>query len=102
MTLLAAVTRGDVASYVEDLFGVYIACLLIYILTNLVFSFGLRPPYSRALNAVLAFLRDVSEPYLRIFRRFIPAFGGIDLSPMLAIIVLGIARAIIVPAISGN
>lgn len=102
MTLLAAVTRGDVASYVEDLFGVYIACLLIYILTNLVFSFGLRPPYSRALNAVLGFLRDVSEPYLRVFRRFIPSFGGIDLSPMLAIIVLGIARAIIVPAISGN
>lgn len=102
MTLLAAVTRLDVANYIEDLFAVYIACLLIYILTNLVFAFGLRPPYSRQLNAVLTFLREVCEPYLRIFRRFIPSFGGIDLSPMVAIIVLGIVRTILVNAISGN
>jgi YggT family protein len=102
MTLIAAVTRDDVASYVSDLFGVYLALLLIYILTNLVFSFGLRPPYSRALDAVLKFLRDVSEPYLRIFRRIIPSFGGIDLSPMLALIVLGIVSRIVVNLISGN
>jgi YggT family protein len=102
MTLIAAVTRDDVASYVSDLFGVYLALLLIYILTNLVFSFGLRHPYSRALDAVLKFLRDVSEPYLRIFRRIIPSFGGIDLSPMLALIVLGIVSRILVNLISGN
>jgi YggT family protein len=102
MTLIAALTRYDVGNYVEDLFDVYIALLLIYILTNLLFSFGARPPYSPVLDSVLKFLRDVSEPYLRIFRRFIPAVGSIDLSPMLAIIVLGIVRAILVPLISGN
>jgi YggT family protein len=99
--LLTAVTRYNVASYVEDLFGVYIALLLIYILANLVFSFGARPPYSRVLDVVLAFLRDVCEPYLRIFRRFIPSFGGIDLSPILGLIVLGILRTIIVSLING-
>jgi YggT family protein len=102
MTLIAAVTRFDVANYVQDLFDVYIAFLLIYILTNLVFSFGLRPPYSPTLDTVLKFLRDVSEPYLRIFRRLIPSFGGIDLSPMLALIVLGIVSRILVNLISGN
>ncbi len=99
--LLTAITRYNVANYVEDLFGVYIALLLVYILANLVFSFGARPPYSRALDAVLAFLRDVCEPYLRIFRRFLPSFGGIDLSPILALIVLGILRTIIVSLIRG-
>ena len=101
MTLIAALTRYDVANYVQDLFGVYIAFLLIYILANLVFSFGARPPYSQTLDAVLKFLRDICEPYLRIFRRLIPSFGGIDLSPMLALIVLGIADQIIVNLISG-
>jgi YggT family protein len=102
MTLIAAVTRDDVARYVSDLFGVYIAFLLIYILANLILSFGARPPYARAFDAVMKFLRDVSEPYLRIFRRIIPSFGGIDLSPMLALIVLGIVSRILVNLLSGN
>jgi YggT family protein len=102
MTLLAAISRYDVARYVEDLFGVYIAVLLIYLLTSILFSFGLRPPYSVALNAVLKFFRDASEPYLRVFRRLIPSFSGIDLSPMLALLVLYFARTIIVNLISGN
>jgi YggT family protein len=99
--LLEAVTRLDVANYVEDLFDVYIVLILIYILANLVFSFGARPPYSRALDVVLNFLRDVSEPFLGIFRRLIPAFGSIDLSPMLAIIVLIVLRTILYNVISG-
>ena len=37
------------------------------------------------------------SPYINLFRRFIPPFGGLDFSPMLAILVLGvIERAILV------
>jgi YggT family protein len=99
--LLTAVSRIDVGNYVEDLFDVYIALILIYILANLLFSFGLRPPYSRRLDLVMNFLRDICEPLLGIFRRFIPSVGGIDFSPLLALIVLGIVRTIIVNAITG-
>ena len=53
MTLIAAVTRDDVARYVSDLFGVYIVLLLIYLIANLILSFGARPPYSRAFDAVM-------------------------------------------------
>jgi YggT family protein len=99
--LLVASTRADIANYVSDLFGVYVALILIYILANLVFSFGLRPGYSRWLDAILSFLRDVCEPYLRIFRRLLPPFGGIDLSPIIALIVLGVVRAVVVGLIGG-
>ena len=54
--------------------------IILYVLLNMMFSFGLRPPYSRYTDAVLGFLRDVCEPYLRIFRRFIPTIGMFDLS----------------------
>jgi YggT family protein len=63
------------------------------------FSFGLRPPYSRYTDAVLGFLRDVSDPYLRVFRRVIPPLGAIDLSPMIGIFVLIFLRQIITGAI---
>jgi YggT family protein len=99
--LIEAFTRYDVASYVADLFGVYVALMLIYILANLVLSFGARPSYTRWFDAIMSFLRDVSEPYLRIFRKLIPAMGAIDLSPMVAIFVLLLLRTIIVNLING-
>ena len=99
--LVEALTRVDVANYVSALFTVYILIIFVYILINLLFSFGLRTPYSRWTDAILGFLRDVTEPYLRLFRRFIPPIGMFDLSPMVAIIVLYFVRTIIVNAIAG-
>ncbi|HWE14836.1 MAG TPA: YggT family protein [Solirubrobacteraceae bacterium] len=99
--LALATTRSDIASYVSALFEVYIVLIFVYILLNLLFSFGMRPPYSRWTDALLSFLRDVSEPYLRVFRRFIPPLGAIDLSPMIAIIVLYFVRSLLVSVIQG-
>jgi YggT family protein len=56
-------------------------------------------PYNTTLNRIQRFLYDVVNPYLRVFRRFIPQLNvgglGLDLSPILAIIVLYVARALI-------
>jgi YggT family protein len=98
---ILAITRIDVANYVDALFLVYILLILIYILVNLLFSFGLRPPYSRWTDAVMNFLRDVCEPYLGIFRRFIPPLGMFDFSPMIALILLYFVRTIVYNAIHG-
>ena len=97
--LVLALTRNDVADYIQALFYVYILIIFMYILLNMMFSLGLRPPYSRLLDGILGFLRDVSEPYLRIFRRFIPTVGMFDFSPMVAIIVLYALQAVIFNAI---
>jgi uncharacterized protein YggT (Ycf19 family) len=48
------------------------------------------------MDTILGFLRDICEPFLRIFRRVIPAFGGLDFSPILAIITLQIINRILV------
>ncbi len=100
--LLMAITRGDIADYVRALFEVYIVLIFVYILVNLLFSFGVRTPYARWSDALLNFLRDVCEPYLKIFRRFIPPIGMFDLTPMIAIILLVIVRTILGNAIAGT
>jgi YggT family protein len=51
------------------------------------------------MNAVLDFLRDVSEPYLRIFRRLGLRIGPLDLSPIVAILALQIVGGIVVSLI---
>lgn len=99
--LVTAVSRADIANYVGWVFYVYILIIFIYILVNWLLATGIRPPYSRLTDAVLTFLRDTSEPYLRLFRRFIPPLGMFDLSPIVGIFVLYLLRYIVTRAISG-
>lgn len=99
--LIEAITRGNVADYVQALFEVYIVVIFLYILLNLLFSFGMRLPYSRWSDVLINFLRDCSEPYLRVFRKFIPPLGAFDFSPMIGIILLYIIQSLIVNAIRG-
>jgi YggT family protein len=98
--VLAAV-RDDIAKYVDALFTVYLILIFAYIVVSIMFSVGVRPPYNRWTNAIFDFLRQVVEPYLRIFRRFLPMFGPFDLSPMVATFVLIIVWQIVVGAIQG-
>ena len=94
--MIFATARTQIADYLSTLIYVYTLLIILYIVIQLLFSVGLRPPYSRSLNAVLGFLRDICEPFLRIFRRVIPAFGGFDFSPILAIFTLQIINSVVV------
>ncbi len=94
--LVLASTRTQIAGYLSALIYVYSLLIFLYIVVQLLFSAGLRPPYSRTLDAVLSFLRDVCEPYLRIFRGILPSFGGFDFSPVIAIFALQIFNVIVV------
>jgi YggT family protein len=96
MILVLATARTQIAGYLSTLIYVYTLLIILYIVIQLLFSLGLRPSYSRTLDVVLGFLRDICEPFLRIFRRLIPSFGGIDFSPLLAIISLQIINSIVV------
>jgi YggT family protein len=95
VTVLAS-ARVELANYLSTLIYVYTLLILLHIVLQWLFAFGLRPPYSRAGSAALGFVRDVCEPFLRIFRRVLPSFGGFDFSPIVAIVVLGIVDRVVV------
>jgi YggT family protein len=99
MALVLASARTQIADFLSVLIQVYTLLIILYIVIQLLFSLGLRPPYSRTVDAIVQFLRDISEPFLRIFRRVIPSFGGLDLSPILAIITLQIINSILVKGV---
>jgi uncharacterized protein YggT (Ycf19 family) len=101
MTLVLATTRQDLADYVHAVFYVYTLLIIAYILSSLFFAFGGRLPYARWSSAILGFLRDVCEPFLAIFRRFIPAIGPLDLSPLVAILLLNIVGSLVANLIAG-
>ncbi len=97
--LMLASARTQIADFLSTVIYVYTLLIIVYIVVQLVFSAGLRIPYSRTSDAILGFLRDICEPFLRIFRRLLPQFGGFDFSPILALITLSIINNIVVERI---
>ncbi|MCP9491384.1 MAG: YggT family protein [Solirubrobacteraceae bacterium MAG38_C4-C5] len=93
--------RNEIAEFVDALVLIYTIMIFAYIISSLVQSFGTRIPYARWSDALLTFLRQVCEPYLRLFRRFIPPLGPVDLSPIVAIFTLQIVGSLLVALIRG-
>jgi YggT family protein len=90
ITLLAdAITSAQ--NFVQVFATVYTLIIFAYILTSWV-----RMPYSPWLNRIQRFLHDVSEPYLRLFRRILPSMGPLDLSPWIAVIVLWLLAEVLI------
>lgn len=81
--VLLADTISKVESFVDVFVYVYILLILVYIILS-----WIRLPYSVWLNRIQRFLHDVCDPYLRLFRRFLPPLGPLDLSPTVGVIVL--------------
>ncbi len=93
--------REQIADFLGTLIWVYTLIVFAWVITSFVFAMGVRVPYSRVLNAVLDFLRDTVEPYLRIFRPLPLRIGPLDLSPIVAILALQFGGAILVGIIRG-
>jgi YggT family protein len=96
---LYAITRNDIADYVDTLILVY----LILIFVRIILTWIPRIPYNPALNAVIKFVTDVTDPYLNLFRRILPPVrmgpAALDLSPIIATFVLIIVGRIVVDLI---
>ena len=95
MTVFAS-ARTEIADFVDAFVTVYVIVIVAWVIVSFLFSMGVRLPYSRWSNAVLDFLRDVSNPWLGLFRRLPLRIGPLDLTPIVAIIVLRLLGDIVV------
>jgi YggT family protein len=97
---LAALTRGDIADYVQALIFVYWALIIANVLLSWIQQF--RPiPYNLTVRAVTGFIEETTNPYLNVLRRWVPRIGPLDISPIVGLILLSIAGAIVVGLIRG-
>ncbi|HEX8742543.1 MAG TPA: YggT family protein [Thermoleophilaceae bacterium] len=99
--LLLASAREDVAGYIQTLVIVYV--ILIFI--RVIMSYITRMPYNIWLDRILTFVRDVTDPYLNLWRRILPMArigpAAIDLSPMVGTFALIIVGSIVAGVIAG-
>ena len=89
---LLADTATSINHFIDVFIYVYILLILAYVITS-----WIRLPY--ALHRVQRFLDDVCDPYIRLFRRMLPSFGPLDLSPMVAVVSLVVIQRLLVALI---
>ena len=81
----------SIESFLQVFVYVYSLPILAYIITSWV-----RMPYSVWLNRIQRFLYDVCDPYLRMWRRVLPSFGPLDLSPVVGVAALYVLLAVLI------
>src|ERR671929_31206 len=78
------------SSYLFFNYAAQFVSLLVYVLTTAIFLRAIFswfvPPGSD--NAIMRFLRDITEPILAPLRRVLPQMGMLDLSPFVAMLLL--------------
>ena len=79
----------------SGLIRLYIWAVILAAVFSMLVSFGVLDTRNRVVWTIGDFLYRVTEPALRPIRRWLPNFGGIDLSPMVLIVLLWIVQSML-------
>jgi YggT family protein len=77
---------------VSTVITIYIWLLIAQAVLSWLLAFGVVNRYNRAVSMIGDFLWRITEPLLRPIRRVIPDLGGIDISPVILILLLYFLR----------
>jgi len=79
---------------------IYIWLLIAQAILSWLLAFGVINRYNRAVAVLSDFFYRITEPALRPIRRVLPNFGGIDISPVILILILYFLSDLIVSDIA--
>ena len=80
---------------IDTLVDIYIWLLIAQAVLSWLLAFAVVNRYNRGVSVIGDFLYRVTEPALRPIRAFLPNFGGIDISPVILILILMFLRRLI-------
>ena len=85
---------ADAASSLQSFVTVFVSIYILFIFAYVLLSW-IQLPYSSVVASLQRFLDEVVSPYLRLFRGRIPTLGPLDLSPIVAVVVLLVAAQVV-------
>jgi YggT family protein len=80
---------------IDELLWIYILLLIAQAILSWLLAFGVINRYNRSVSVIGDFLYRITEPALRPIRSILPNFGGIDISPVILILLLHFLRLLI-------
>jgi YggT family protein len=86
---------GAVAWLIDNIISLYILLLLVQVVMSWLIVFNVVNVRHPLVNSIGRFLYQITEPALRPIRRIVPTLGGIDISPLILVFILGFARKLL-------
>src|ERR1700733_7472628 len=85
----------------DELLSLYIWAVILAAVFSMLASFGVLDTRNRIVWTIGDFLYRLTEPALRPIRNFLPSFGGIDLSPLVLLLIIMAARMLLARIYAG-
>ena len=82
-----------------EIIQLYQFVLIVYIIATWLIAFKIVNTSNRFVYSIMDILYRLSEPSLRLVRRYIPTFGNIDISPIIVLLAIEFLRSFIVPTL---
>jgi len=79
-----------------QIIDLYKLVLLIYIIATWLISFNIINTSNRFIYSAMEILYRLSEPSLRLVRKYVPTFGNIDISPIIVYLLLWFIQSLLV------
>ncbi len=76
------------AYIIFQILQIYKYAVIVYVIISMLISFNVINYNNSLISIIMDFLYRLTEPLLKIIRRFLPRFGAFDLSPVLLIIII--------------
>ena len=89
-------TVDTIDTFIRSFVQIYVLLILVWVVLGY-----FRLPYNVWLSRIRRFLDDTVQPYLRAWRKILPMFGPLDLSPMIGVIALLAGEQILISVIDG-
>jgi YggT family protein len=83
---------APILTIVTAIIGIYMWVVILYVVVSWLLAFGVLSMANHLVRGAVDILDRLTEPVLRPIRRVLPRFGGLDLSPVVLILVLWLVQ----------
>jgi YggT family protein len=89
----------ELFSFISFLLTLYIYILVAAAVMSWLIAFNVVNPRNQLVSTVGEFLYRITEPVLRPIRNVLPSFGGLDISPLIVIIIIWFIQIVVLPVL---
>lgn len=90
----------ELLSFISYLLTLYVYILIASAILSWLIAFNVINPYNQFVRMISEFLYRITEPVLRPIRAMLPNLGGIDISPVIVILIIIFIQSVIIPNIA--
>ena len=90
----------ELLGFISYLITLYVYIIIAGAVMSWLIAFNVINPYNQFVRSIWQGLNALTEPVLRPIRRRMPDLGGIDISPLVLILILFFIQSVILPNIA--